>query len=170
LKKESRKTEFLQQLLESQLRALYRASCYGDIKILFPMIRSEEEGRTMKVLALQIQEELGVQTGENGAFPEIGFMLETKTAIQDSDKLAKVGEFFKIGTNDLTRQNPSEDVMQMIAVAIANVHAEGKPIGICGEMAADMSLTDKFIQMGVDELSVSPSKVLKLRKRIREIE
>lgn len=170
LKKESRKTESLQQLLESQLRAIYRVSCYGDIKILFPMVHSEEEGRAMKELALQKQKELGVQTGENGVFPEIGFMLETKAAIQDSVKLAKLGDFFKLGTNDLTRQNPSEDVMQMIEVAIANVHAEGKPIGICGEMAADMSLTDKFIQMGVDELSVSPSKVLKLRKRIREIE
>jgi phosphotransferase system enzyme I (PtsI) len=97
-------------------------------------------------------------------------MLETKTAIQDSDKLAKVGEFFKIGTNDLTRQNPSEDVMQMIAVAIANVHAEGKPIGICGEMAADVSLAEIFVQWGVDELSVPPTRILQLRKRIREIE
>jgi len=170
LKKEERKTEFLQRLLESQLRAICRATQYGDVKILFPMIHSAKEGKEKKELALRIYDAVFAQNRAISSVVEIGFMLETKTAIQDSDKLAKVGEFFKIGTNDLTRQNPIEDVLQMVQVAIENVHAEGKPIGVCGEIASDISLTEMFVQWGVDELSVPPTKVLQLRKRIREIE
>ncbi len=172
-----------QEIFKTQLRAIYRASVHGKISIMFPMIISVEEVREIKSICEEITDELecvGISYGD----VELGIMLETPASIMISDLLAKEVDFFSIGTNDLTqytlaidRQNPKLDkhynphheaVLRMIKMAVDNGHANGCWVGICGELAADTSLTERFIQMGIDELSVSSTFVFPVRKAIRE--
>ena len=170
-------------IFKTQLRALYRSSAFGNISIMFPMIISVDEVKQIK----RICEEIKTELSENGIAygdVELGVMIETPAAVMISDELAKEVDFFSIGTNDLTqytlaidRQNAKLDniydshhpaILKMIKMVIDNGHAEGKWVGICGELGADTSLTEKFIEMGIDELSVSPSYILPIRKIIRE--
>ncbi|MDO5520476.1 MAG: phosphoenolpyruvate--protein phosphotransferase [bacterium] len=170
-------------VFKTQLRALYRASAYGNLSIMYPMIISVEEVRKIKAIVEEVKRELeeeGVTYGE----VEQGIMIETPAAAMISDLLAKEVDFFSIGTNDLTqytlaidRQNSNLDafynphheaVLRMIQMVINNGHKEGIWVGICGELGADVSLTSRFIEMGIDELSVSPTSVLSVRKAIRE--
>ena len=172
------------EIFKTQLRALYRASAFGQIAIMFPMIISVNEVRRIKDIIEEVKKELteeGIAFREN---VELGIMIETPAAVMVSRELAKEVDFFSVGTNDLTqytlaidRQNQKLDafydshhpaVLEMIRMAAANAHAEGKWIGICGELAADLSLTETFLEMKIDELSVAPDMVLPLRKRIRE--
>ena len=172
------------EIFKTQLRALYRASAFGQIAIMFPMIISVNEVRRIKDIIEEVKKELteeGIAFREN---VELGIMIETPAAVMVSRELAKEVDFFSIGTNDLSqltlgidRQNQKLDafydshhpaVLEMIRMAAANAHAEGKWIGICGELAADLSLTETFLEMKIDELSVAPGMVLPLRKRIRE--
>lgn len=171
-------------IFKIQLRAIYRASAFGKIAIMFPMIISLSEVQKVKVICAEVRRELeesGISCGD----VELGIMIETPAAALISDILAKEVEFFSIGTNDLTqytlaidRQNPKLDdiydahhpaVMRMIQMVIDNGHKEGCWVGICGELGADATLTETFIKMGIDELSVSPSFVLPIRKIIREM-
>lgn len=173
-----------QEIFKTQLRALYRASAYGQIAIMFPMIISVDEVKQIKKIIEEVKQELkeeGIDFREN---VELGVMIETPAAVMVSRDLAKEVDFFSVGTNDLTqytlaidRQNqklePFYDshhpaVLSMIRMAAENAHAEGKWIGICGELGADLSLTETFLEMGIDELSVAPGIILPLRKRIRE--
>ena len=172
-------------IFKTQLRALLRASAFGQIAIMFPMIISVNEVKQIKAILEDVKTELreaGIMFNEN---IEIGIMIETPAAVMVSRELAKEVDFFSVGTNDLTqytlaidRQNPKLDtfydphhpaVLAMIQMAADNAHAEGKWIGICGELGADLELTEVFLEMGIDELSVSPSMILPLRKKIREI-
>lgn len=172
------------EIFKTQLRALYRASAFGQIAIMFPMIISVNEVRRIKDIIEEVKKELteeGIAFREN---VELGIMIETPAAVMVSRELAKEVDFFSVGTNDLTqytlaidRQNQKLDafydshhpaVLEMIRMAAANAHAEGKWIGICGELAADLSLTETFLEMKIDELSVAPGMVLPLRKRIRQ--
>lgn len=169
-------------MFKTQLRAIYRASYYGNISIMFPMIISVEEVRRAKTLTEEVKKELegeGIPYGQ----VELGIMIETPAAVMISDLLAKEVEFFSVGTNDLTqytlaidRQNPKLDaiydphheaVLRMIRMVVKNAHAGGCWVGICGELGADTALTETFIKMGVDELSVSPSMILPVREKIR---
>lgn len=171
-------------IFKTQLRALYRASAYGQIAIMFPMIISVKEVKRIKAICEEVKAELreaGIAFNEN---IETGIMIETPAAAMMSRELAKEVDFFSVGTNDLTqytlaidRQNPKLDdfydphhpaVLAMIKMAADAAHAEGKWIGICGELGADLELTETFLEMGIDELSVSPSMVLPLRKKVRE--
>ena len=173
-----------QEIFKTQLRALYRASAYGQIAIMFPMIISVDEIKQIKKIIEEVKQELkeeGIDFREN---VELGVMIETPAAVMVSRDLAKEVDFFSVGTNDLTqytlaidRQNqklePFYDshhpaVLSMIRMAAENAHAEGKWIGICGELGADLGLTETFLEMGIDELSVAPGMILPLRKRIRE--
>ena len=170
-------------IFRTQLRALLRASAYGNIGIMYPMIISVDEVKEIKKIVESIKAELtekGIEYGE----VEQGIMIETPAAVMISDLLAKEVDFFSIGTNDLTqytlaidRQNSKLDniydahhpaVLRMIQQTIENGHKAGCWVGICGELGADMTLTETFLKMGIDELSVSPGKVLPLRKIIRE--
>ena len=170
-------------IFKTQLRAIYRASAYGTVSIMFPMIASCWEVQEAKRIAAMVQEELraeGIPTGK----VSLGIMIETPAAAVMSDVLAKEVDFFSIGTNDLLqytlavdRQNerlePFYDprhpaVLRLIEMTVRNAHAAGCMVGICGEMGADPQLTETFLKMGVDELSVSPSSLLKIRKKIRE--
>lgn len=172
------------EIFKTQLRALLRASAFGNISIMFPMIISVGEVKQIKAILEEVKAELrvaGIKFKEN---IEIGVMIETPASVMISRELAKEVDFFSVGTNDLTqytlaidRQNPKLDtfydshhpaVLAMIKMATDNAHAEGKWIGICGELGADLELTEKFLEMGLDELSVSPSMILPLRKKIRE--
>ena len=172
-------------IFKTQLRALYRASAYGQIAIMFPMIISVEEVRKIKAIIKEVKAELketGIAYRDD---VETGIMIEAPAAVMISRELAKEVDFFSIGTNDLTqytlaidRQNEKLDsfydphhpaVLAMIKMAADNAHAEGKWIGLCGELGADLTLTETFLEMGLDELSVSPAMVLPLRKKIREI-
>ena len=172
------------EIFKTQLRAILRASAFGQIAVMFPMIISVSEVKRIKEILEEVKTELreaGVRFQED---LEIGIMIETPAAIMESRKLAKEVDFFSIGTNDLTqytlaidRQNPKLDefydahhpaVLAMIRMATENAHAEGKWIGICGELGADLEMTETFLKMGIDELSVSPSMILPLRKKIRE--
>ncbi len=174
------------EIFKTQLRALYRASAFGQIAVMFPMITSEWEVKKIKEIIEEVKAELraeGVGFREN---VEIGIMIETPAAVMVSRELAKEVDFFSVGTNDLTqytlaidRQNQNLDtfydphhpaVLAMIRMAAENAHAEGKWIGICGELGADLEMTEEFLRMGIDELSVSPSMVLPVRKKVREIE
>ena len=174
------------EIFKTQLRALYRAAAYGNISIMFPMIISVDEVRKIKEIIAEVKEELrseGIPFKEN---VELGVMIETPASVMVSRELAKEVDFFSVGTNDLTqytlaidRQNSKLDqfydphhpaVLAMIRMAAENAHAEGAWIGICGELGADLELTEEFLKMGLDELSVSPAMVLPLRKRIRECE
>ena len=172
------------EIFKTQLRALYRAAVYGNLSIMFPMIISVSEVKKIKEIIAQVQAELKAEGIPYKEDVELGVMIETPAAVMISRELAKEVDFFSVGTNDLTqytlaidRQNQKLDtfydphhpaVLAMIKMAADNAHAEGKWIGICGELGADMELTAKFIQMGIDELSVSPGYTLELRKRIRE--
>ena len=173
-----------QEIFRTQLRAIYRASAFGTVSIMFPMIISVKEIREIKEIVKDVKKEL---TDESIAFGEVelGIMIETPAAALVSAELAKEVEFFSIGTNDLTqytlaidRQNQKLDpfydshhpaVLKLIEMTIQNGHKEGAWVGICGELAADDTLTETFIDMGLDELSVSPTYILKLRDRIRNI-
>jgi phosphotransferase system enzyme I (PtsI) len=171
-------------LFKTQLRAIYRASVYGTIAIMFPMIISLEEVLEIKEIIAEVKRELKDE-GIAYADAELGIMIETPAAVMVSDLLAKEVDFFSIGTNDLTqytlaidRQNRKLDkiynpyhmaVLRMIGTVAKNAHENGIWVGICGELAADLSMTENFLSMGIDELSVSPSKVLELRKKVREI-
>lgn len=172
-------------IFRTQLRALLRASVYGPLSIMFPMIISLEEVLAIKEILEEVKQEL---TAQNIPFApvEIGIMIETPAAVMISGQLAAEVDFFSIGTNDLTqytlaidRQNPKLDtfynphhpaVLRMIQETVENGHAHGCWVGICGELGADEELTETFLQMGVDELSVSPPLILGLRKRIRELD
>lgn len=173
-----------QHIFKTQLRALLRAANYGNISIMYPMIISVDEVRRIKEIVEEVRGEL---TAEGIPFGKVeqGIMIETPAAAVISDLLAKEVDFFSIGTNDLTqytlaidRQNSSleqfyhphhEAVLRLIEMVVQNAHKEGIRVGICGNLGADMELTERFLQMGVDELSVSPGSILPLRKRIREI-
>ena len=172
-------------IFKTQLRALYRAAVYGNISIMYPMIISTEEVEQIKQITKEVKEELSEQ-GIPYKDVEEGIMIETPAAVMISDELAKMVDFFSIGTNDLTqytlaidRQNEKLDafynshhkaILKMIQIATDNAHKEGIWIGICGELGADPELTETFLNMGIDELSVAPSSILKLRKLIRELE
>ncbi len=169
-------------IFKTQLRAIFRASHYGTIAIMFPMIISVKEVRQIKEIVAEVKAELDTQELPYGEV-ELGIMIETPAAVMISDLLAKEVDFFSIGTNDLTqytlaidRQNPKLDaiydahheaVLRMIKMVVENGHREGCWVGICGELGADTELTDRFLEMGLDELSVTPSMILPVRERIR---
>lgn len=171
-------------IFKTQLRALFRASVYGNISVMYPMITSVEEIDRIYEIVDEVKQELETQEIQY-KIPEQGIMIETPAAVMISDELAKKVDFFSIGTNDLTqytlaidRQNEKLDdfynphhkaVLKMIEMVVKNAHKHGKWAGICGELGADLSLTEKFVRMGIDELSVAPSMILKLRKIIREM-
>lgn len=174
------------EIFVTQLRALYRASAYGKIAIMFPMIISVKEVREIKQICAEVREQLraeGIAFDEN---VELGIMIETPAAAVISDLLAQEVDFFSIGTNDLTqytlaidRQNESLDMfydshhpalLRLIKLTADNAHKHGIWMGICGELGADMSLTETFLAMGIDELSVSPSRILPLREKVRATE
>lgn len=173
------------EIFRVQLRALLRAAVFGDLWVLYPMIISSEEVREIKRIVEETAEELE-KAQVPFKIPRQGVMIETPAAVMISDELAELADFFSIGTNDLTqytlavdRQNGKLDafynprhkaVMRMIQMVVANGHKYEITVGICGEMGADLSLTEEFIRMGVDEVSVVPSMILKVRRRIREIE
>ena len=173
------------EMFKTQLRAIYRASAYGKAAIMFPMIISVNEILRIKEIVEEVKEELRQADLPFGDV-ELGIMIETPAAVMISDQLAAEVEFFSIGTNDLTqytlaidRQNQAlepfynahhEAVLRMIQMTVDNAHAHGAWCGICGELGADMELTHRFVQMGIDELSVSPPFTLELRQKIREIE
>ena len=172
------------EIFKTQLRALFRASVYGNLSIMYPMITSTEEVQQICSIVEEVKTELDKQ-GIQYKIPEQGIMIETPAAVMISDELAELVDFFSIGTNDLTqytlaidRQNEKLDdfynphhtaILRMIRMVVDNAHKHGKWVGICGELGADTDLTEEFVRMGVDELSVAPSMVLKLRKIIREM-
>lgn len=174
------------EIFKTQLRALYRASVYGQISIMFPMIISVAEVKKIKEIVKEVKAELRTEGAAFREDVELGIMIETPAAVMVSRELAKEVDFFSVGTNDLTqytlaidRQNQKlEDfydshhpaVLAMIRMAAESAHAEGKWIGICGELGADVTLTETFLKMGIDELSVAPGMVLKVRQKIREAE
>ena len=174
------------EIFKTQLRALYRAAMFGNISIMFPMIISVDEVHRIKEIIAEVKEELKKEGIPYKEDVELGIMIETPASVMISRELAKEVDFFSVGTNDLTqytlaidRQNSKLDefydphhpaVLAMIKMAAENAHAEGAWIGICGELGADLELTEEFLKMGLDELSVSPAMVLPLRKRIRECE
>ena len=167
-------------IFKTQLRALLRAAVYGNLSIMYPMITSTEEVKKIYEIVAEVEAELKEQE-----IPEQGIMIETPAAAIISDRLAEMVDFFSIGTNDLTqytlaidRQNEKLDefynphheaILRMIQMVVDNAHKCGKWAGICGELGADPTLTEQFVRMGVDELSVAPSMVLKLRKIVREM-
>ena len=169
------------EIFKTQLRALLRAAVYGNLSIMYPMIISVEEVQKITVIMEEVRQELE-QAGIPFAVPEQGILIETPAAVMISDELAQLVDFFSIGTNDLTqytlaidRQNEKLDdfynphhkaVLRMIEMAVDNAHKYGKWAGICGELGADLALTEEFIRMGLDELSVSPSMVLQVREKI----
>lgn len=173
------------EVFKVQLRALYRASVFGDLGIMFPMITSKEEVEEVLSLCELVKAQLKAEQIQFSDSVEHGIMIETPAAALISNKLAPLVDFFSIGTNDLIqytlacdRQNPELDefcnphheaVLRLIAMSAENAHKNGAWVGICGELAADISLTEEFVKMGIDELSVSPSYVLKLREKIRSI-
>ena len=171
------------EIFKTQLRALYRASAFGELGIMFPMITSVSELEQIKQIVNEVKGEL---TAEGIAFSdnvELGIMIETPAAAVISDRLAPLVDFFSVGTNDLTqytlacdRQNAAveqfvdthhEAILRLIEMSAKNAHAHGAWIGICGELAADTTLTETFLRMGIDELSVSPTFVLKVRDAVR---
>lgn len=172
-------------VFKTQLRAIYRASYYGTIGIMFPMIISVKEVQQIKQIIAEVKAELDAE-GIPYKDCEIGVMIETPAAVMISDLLAKEVDFFSIGTNDLTqytlaidRQNPKLDniydphheaILRMLKLVVDNGHKEGCWVGICGELGADVTLTEEFLRMGIDELSVSPSMILKVRDTIRNID
>jgi phosphotransferase system enzyme I (PtsI) len=171
------------EIFKTQLRAILRASVYGNIAVMYPMITSVGEVHRIKEIMEEVKQELDSQQIAYGDVMQ-GVMIETPAAVMISEELAKEVDFFSIGTNDLTqytlaidRQNPKLDafydahhpaVLRMIRMTVENAHKAGIWCGICGELGADTTLTEQFLRMGVDELSVSPGRVLPIRKIIRE--
>lgn len=171
------------EIFKTQLRALYRASVYGNLGIMFPMITSVKEVERIKEICEEVKAELRSDGIEYSDKIELGIMIETPAAALISDMLAPMVDFFSVGTNDLTqytlacdRQNPDieelidthhEAILRLIEMSAENAHKNGAWIGICGELAADTTLTERFLRMGIDELSVSPSFVLKVRDAVR---
>lgn len=169
-------------IFKTQLRALLRAAAYGNLSIMYPMIISAEEVKQIKAIVAEVEQELK-QNEIPYRIPEQGIMIETPAAVMVSDELAQLADFFSIGTNDLTqytlaidRQNQRlEDfynphhkaILRMIQMVVDNAHKCGKWVGICGELGADTALTETFVNMGVDELSVAPPMVLKVREKVR---
>lgn len=173
------------EIFKTQLRALLRAAVFGNLSIMYPMITSTKEVQAIHEILEEVKEELyRVQIPYE--VPEQGIMVETPAAVMISDELAEMVDFFSIGTNDLTqytlaldRQNEKLDdfynphhraVLKMIQMVVDNAHKHDKWAGICGELGADLELTERFVAMGVDELSVAPSMILKVRKRVRGIQ
>lgn len=172
------------EIFKTQLRALFRASAYGNLAIMYPMITSLWEVKRIKEIVEEVKAELTAEQLEFGN-PQQGIMIETPAAVMMSEELAKEVDFFSIGTNDLTqytlaidRQNAKLDniydshheaVLRMIQMVVDNAHKEGIWAGICGELGADTTLTERFVEMGLDELSVSPTFVLPVRKIVREM-
>ena len=172
------------EIFRTQLRALYRASVYGSLGIMFPMITSVSEVEKILGICEDVKRELKSQDIEYSENVELGIMIETPAAAVISDRLAPLVDFFSVGTNDLTqytlacdRQNPEleqfcdthhEAILRLIEMSAENAHRHGAWIGICGELAADTTLTETFLRMGIDELSVSPSFVLKVRDAVRK--
>ena len=171
------------EIFKTQLRALYRASVYGNLGIMFPMITSVKEVERIKEICEEVKAELRSDGIEYSDKIELGIMIETPAAALISDRLAPMVDFFSVGTNDLPqytlacdRQNPDieefidthhEAILRLIEMSAENAHKNGAWIGICGELAADTTLTERFLRMGIDELSVSPSFVLKVRDAVR---
>ena len=171
-------------IFKTQLRALFRAAVYGNLSIMYPMITSTEEVKKIYDVVAEVEAELKEQEIQY-KIPEQGIMIETPAAAIISDRLAEMVDFFSIGTNDLTqytlaidRQNEKLDefynphheaILRMIQMVVDNAHKCGKWAGICGELGADATLTEQFVRMGLDELSVAPSMILKLRKIVREM-
>lgn len=172
------------EIFRTQLRALFRAAVYGNLAVMYPMIISTEEVERIAKIVDEVKTELE-KSEIPFRIPEQGIMIETPAAVMISDELAEMVDFFSIGTNDLTqytlaidRQNRKLDdfynphhkaILRMIRMVVDNAHKAGKWVGICGELASDLELTEEFVRMGIDELSVAPSMVLKLRKKVREI-
>ena len=172
------------EIFKAQLRALFSAAVYGNLSVMYPIITSTEEVEKIYAIVAEVEEELKIQEVQY-KIPEQGIMIETPAAVMLSDRLAEMVDFFSIGTNDLTqytlaidRQNEQLDdfynphheaVLRMIRMVVENAHKCGKWAGICGELGADLTLTEQFVRMGVDELSVAPSMILKLRKVVREM-
>lgn len=171
------------EIFKTQLRALYRASAYGTLGIMFPMITSVSELEKILSICQEVRQELRGEGVEISDKVELGIMIETPAAAVISDRLAPMVDFFSVGTNDLTqytlacdRQNAAieqfvdthhEAILRLIEMSAKNAHKYGAWIGICGELAADTSLTEEFLRMGIDELSVSPTFVLKVRDAVR---
>lgn len=174
------------EIFKTQLRALYRASVFGNLGIMFPMITSVKELERIKEICEEVKNELRAEDVEYLENTEIGIMIETPAAAIISDRLAPMVDFFSVGTNDLTqytlacdRQNPRleefcdthhEAILRLIRMSAENAHKNGAWIGICGELAGDTTLTEEFLRMGIDELSVSPAFVLKVRDTVRNID
>lgn len=171
-------------IFKTQLRALFRAAVYGSLSVMYPMITAVEEVHRIHEITEEVCRELD-ECQIPYKVPEQGIMIETPAAVMISDELAPLVDFFSIGTNDLTqytlaidRQNEKLDafynphhkaILRMIRMVTDNAHAAGKWVGICGELGADVELTQEFLKIGIDELSVAPSMVLKVRQRVREI-
>lgn len=174
------------EIFKTQLRALFRASIYGNLGIMFPMITSVSELESILAICEEVKEELRENSTPYAEHVELGIMIETPAAAIISDRLAPMVDFFSVGTNDLTqytlacdRQNPDiesfcdthhEAILRLIELSAKNAHQNGAWIGICGELAADTTLTETFLRMGIDELSVSPSFVLKVRDAVRNVD
>lgn len=174
------------EIFKTQLRALFRASIYGNLGIMFPMITSVSELESILAICEEVKEELRENSTPYAEYVELGIMIETPAAAIISDRLAPMVDFFSVGTNDLTqytlacdRQNPDiesfcdthhEAILRLIELSAKNAHQNGAWIGICGELAADTTLTETFLRMGIDELSVSPSFVLKVRDAVRNVD
>ncbi|MDO4203511.1 MAG: phosphoenolpyruvate--protein phosphotransferase [Selenomonadaceae bacterium] len=172
------------EIFRTQLRAILRASTYGNVSIMFPMIASLWEAREAKAILEKCRQEL-LEEGKNIGRPRVGVMIETPASVIISDMLAEEVDFFSIGTNDLTqytlatdRQNPNikdfvdthhPAVLRMIKMTAENAHAKGISVAICGELGADLTLTEEFIEMGIDDLSVAPPKLLPLKEKIRSL-
>ncbi|MDE7333566.1 MAG: phosphoenolpyruvate--protein phosphotransferase [Lachnospiraceae bacterium] len=171
-------------IFKTQLRALLRATMFGNISIMYPMITAVEEVQRIFEIVKEVQKELD-DAGIPYKYPEQGIMIETPAAVMVSDELARLVDFFSIGTNDLTqytlaidRQNEKLDdfynphhkaILRMIKMVAESAHRHQKWVGICGELGADLDLTEEFVTMGIDELSVAPSMVLKIRKAVRDM-
>lgn len=174
------------EIFKMQLRALYRASIYGNLGVMFPMITSVSELEKILAICEEVKAELREQGVTYSDTMELGIMIETPAAAIISDRLAPMVDFFSVGTNDLTqytlacdRQNPDiepfidthhEAILRLIEMSAKNAHANGAWIGICGELAADTTLTETFLRMGINELSVSPAFVLKVRDAVRNVD
>ncbi len=174
------------EIFRTQLRALYRASVFGNLAIMFPMITSVREVERIKSICEEVKQELSREGIEYSDKVELGIMIETPAAAIISDQLAPLVDFFSVGTNDLTqytlacdRQNPDieefidthhEAILRLIEMSAENAHKNGAWIGICGELAADTTLTERFLRMGIDELSVSAPFVLKVRDAVRKLD
>ena len=172
------------EMLKRQLRAIYRASSYGNVSVMYPMITSADELEQLQILSKEVREEL-LEQGTSFGQVEEGIMIETPPAAHVSDQLAKMVDFFSIGTNDLTaftlemdRTNPKpnahfdphhEKVFQLIEMTVRSAHEAGIWVGICGELAADLDIIERLVRMGMDEFSVNPAMILPIRKRICSI-